>query len=214
MPIHLNSRLSLKVRLSWGVAAVVLLATFAIATVALHHVRQQLEKSITEDLFQRLSAISDAVDLKFQSRRTLLKTLSDSFESVPPGVPAQLQQYIEQIQSLRDLFDNVSVIDPDGNVVANLNGAVAFGSINVADREYFTESLRLSKGIISQPYKKVQRFATSHDDGAGVEQRWFAAVLALRRHQLERPAVSGWFAGREVWQHGIFVHSQYAGNHY
>lgn len=153
MPIHLNSRLSLKVRLSWGVAAVVLLATFAIATVALHHVRQQLEKSITEDLFQRLSAISDAVDLKFQSRRTLLKTLSDSFESVPPGVPAQLQQYIEQIQSLRDLFDNVSVIDPDGNVVANLNGAVAFGSINVADREYFTESLRLSKGIISQPYK-------------------------------------------------------------
>lgn len=153
MPFHLNSRLSLKVRLSWGVAAVVLLATFAIAAIALHQVRQQLEKSITEDLFQRLSAISDAVDLKFQSRRTLLKTLSDSFESAPPGVPAQLQQYIEKFQSLRDLFDNVSVIDPDGNVVANLSGAVAFGSVNVADREYFTESLRLSKGIISQPYK-------------------------------------------------------------
>lgn len=153
MPFHLNSRLSLKVRLSWGVSAVVLLATFAIAAIALHQVRQQLEKSITEDLFQRLSAISDAVDLQFQSRRTLLKTLSDSFESAPPGVPAQLQQYIEKFQSLRDLFDNVSVIDPDGNVVANLSGAVAFGSVNVADREYFTESLRLSKGIISQPYK-------------------------------------------------------------
>jgi len=153
MPFHLNSRLSLKVRLSWGVAAVVLLATFAIAAIALHQVRQQLEKSITEDLFQRLSAISDAVDLKFQSRRTLLKTLSDSFEAAPPGVPGQLQQYIEKFQSLRDLFDNVSVIDPDGNVVANLSGAVAFGSVNVADREYFTESLRLSKGIISQPYK-------------------------------------------------------------
>ena len=91
MPIHLNSRLSLKVRRSWGVAAVVLLATFAIAAIALHQVRQQLEKSITEDLFQRLSAISDAVDLKFQSRRTLLKTLSDSFESAPPGVPAQVR---------------------------------------------------------------------------------------------------------------------------
>lgn len=153
MPIHLNSRLSLKVRLSWGVAAVVLLATFAIATVALHHVRQQLEKSITEDLFQRLSAISDAIDLKFQSRRTLLKTLSDSFESVPPGVPTQLQEYIERFTSLRDLFDDVSVIDPQGNVVANLGGAVAFGAVNVADREYFTESLRLSKGILSQPYK-------------------------------------------------------------
>ncbi|MBU0745180.1 MAG: diguanylate cyclase [Gammaproteobacteria bacterium] len=153
MPFHLNSRLSLKVRLSWGVAAVVLLATFAIATIALHHVRQQLEKSITEDLFQRLSAISDAIDLKFQSRRTLLKTLSDGFESVPPGVPTQLQPYIEKFQSLRDLFDNVSVIDPDGNVVANLGGALPFGAVNVADREYFTESLKLSKGIISQPYK-------------------------------------------------------------
>ena len=140
-------------RLSWGVAAVVLLATFAVATIALHHVRQQLEKSITEDLFQRLSAISDAIDLKFQSRRTLLKTLSDSFESIPPGVPLRLQNYIENFKSLQDFFDNVAVIDPDGNVVANLGGAVAFGSVNVADREYFTDSVRGAKGIISQPHK-------------------------------------------------------------
>lgn len=77
-------------RLSWGIAAVVLLATFAIATIALYYVRQQLEKSIAEDLFQRLSTISDAIDLKFQSRRTLLKTLSDSFGAVPPGEPVKL----------------------------------------------------------------------------------------------------------------------------
>lgn len=153
MPFHLNSRLSLKMRLSWGIAAVVLLATFAIATIALYYVRQQLEKSIAEDLFQRLSTISDAIDLKFQSRRTLLKTLSDSFGAVPPGEPVKLQSYIEKFQSLRDLFDNVSLIDPKGNVVANLGGTVAFGAVNVADREYFTESLRLAKGIISQPYK-------------------------------------------------------------
>ncbi|MFN3436082.1 MAG: diguanylate cyclase [Acidovorax sp.] len=149
----MKSRPTLKMRLSWGVAAVVLLATFAIATIALHHVRQQLEKSITDDLFQRLSAISDAIDLKFQSRRTLLKTLSDSFESAPPGVPTQLQEYIEKFQSLKDLFDNVSIIDPAGNVVANLSGAVVFGAVNVADREYFTESVRLGQGLISQPYK-------------------------------------------------------------
>ena len=153
MPFRLNERLSLKMRLSWGVAAVVLLATFAVATLALHHVRQQLEKSITEDLFQRLSAISDVIDLKFQSRRTLLRTLSDGFESVPPGAPPQLQAYIEKFHSLRDLFDNVALIDPQGNVVANLGGTVAVGAVNVADRDYFTESVKQAKGVISQPHK-------------------------------------------------------------
>lgn len=153
MTFHLFPRLSLKMRLSWGVAAVVLLATFAIANLALHHVRQQLEKSTTDDLFQRVSAIADAIDLKFQGRRTLLKTVAVSLDAVPKATPQDMQNYLEKFQPLRDFFDNVSLIDPTGTIVANLNGPVAYGAFNVADREYFIETVKHGKGLISQPFK-------------------------------------------------------------
>ncbi len=148
-------------RLSWGVSAVVLLATFTIATIALHHIRQQLQKSISEDQFQRLSAHSDAIDLKLRSRRTLLKTLSESTAALPAGTSqGDLQSYIEKYQSLKDFFDSVSLIDPQGNVVANLNMPLPPGSINVTDREYFQRTLAQSQGVISRPYRsKVTRLA-------------------------------------------------------
>lgn len=150
MPFPRSPRVSLKMRLSWGAFAVVLLATFAIATIALHFVRQRLQQSIAEDQFQRLSAIADAMDLRFQSRRTLLKSLSESLELASPD-SAELQMYLEKRQSLRESFDNFSLIDARGNVVANLNGALAFGSVNVADRDYFRDTFKRREGVISQP---------------------------------------------------------------
>lgn len=140
-------------RLSWGVSAVVLLASFSIATIALQHASRQLQKSINEDQYRRLSAIADAIDLKFQSRRTLLKTLADHLASVPLGTADELQRYIERYQSVRPFFDNISFIDPDGNVVANLNTPVPFGMVNVADREYFQRTVQQAAGVVSQPYQ-------------------------------------------------------------
>lgn len=148
-------------RLSWGVSALVLVATFTIATIALHHMRQQLQKSISEDQFQRLTALSDAFDIRFRNRRTLLKTLSEATAALPADTSqVDLQSYIEKYQSLKDLFDSVSFIDPQGNVVANLNMPLPPGSLNVADREYFQRTLAQSKGVISRPYRsKVTQLA-------------------------------------------------------
>ncbi|MDH6166890.1 diguanylate cyclase (GGDEF)-like protein/PAS domain S-box-containing protein [Variovorax boronicumulans] len=146
-------RIGLHTRLSLGVAAVVLAATFAVATVALQFVKTSMRESIAKDEFARVSALADAVDQKFVSRRTLLKTFGDSAEALQLPDAAPLQAFLERHKSLREAFDNVSFIDMQGNLVANLNGADPIGRVNLKDRAYFQDTVAAKAGVTSQPYR-------------------------------------------------------------
>jgi diguanylate cyclase (GGDEF)-like protein/PAS domain S-box-containing protein len=148
-----NIHFSLNTRLSAGVAAVVLAATFAIATLALHLVKTSMQASITGEELARVSALANAVDQKFISRRTLLKTFGDSVESQGFANAAPLQAFLEQHKSLREAFDNVAFIGTDGDLVANLNGARQIGKVNLKDRAYFLDTVAFKTGVISQPYR-------------------------------------------------------------
>ncbi|RZL86154.1 MAG: diguanylate cyclase [Variovorax sp.] len=148
-----SSRISLNTRLSLGVAAVVLVATFAIATLALQLVKSSMRASIANEQFARTSAIADAVDQKFASRRTLLKTFAagvaiQGFNSAEP-----LQAFLEKHNSLREAFDNVAFISLDGALVGNLNGAGPLGRFNFRDRAYFSDTVASKAGVVSQPYR-------------------------------------------------------------
>jgi hypothetical protein len=107
-----SRRISLNTRLSLGVAAVVLAATFAIATIALHLVKASMQTSIANEQFARVSTIAEAVDQKFASRRTLLKTFAESVESQGFTNAAPLQAFLKQHESLREAFDNVALLCP------------------------------------------------------------------------------------------------------
>jgi diguanylate cyclase (GGDEF)-like protein/PAS domain S-box-containing protein len=148
-----NGRISLNTRLSLGVAAVVLAATFAIATIALQLVKASMQASIASEQFERVSAIANAVDQKFVSRRILLKTFADSVESQGFTNAAPLQAFLEKHPTLREAFDNVAFIGLDGNLVAILNGAHQIGRVNVQDRAYFQETVASKASVISQPYR-------------------------------------------------------------
>lgn len=146
-------RLGLHTRLSLGVAAVVLLATFAIATVALHLVKSNMRASIAAEELARVSAIADAIDQKFDSRRILLRTFGGSVQAQDFQADAALQAFLEKHVSLRQAFDNVAFLDMDGNLVANLNGAQAIGKVNVKDRAYFQQTVASRAGLVSEPYR-------------------------------------------------------------
>lgn len=146
-------RFSLNTRLSFGVAAVVLTATFAIATMALHLVKSSMRASIAAEEYTRVSAIADAIDQKFGSRRILLQTFSGSVQAQDLQGSAALQTFVEKHASLRQAFDNVAFLDMDGNLVANLNGAQPIGKINVKDRAYFQQTVASRAGLVSAPYQ-------------------------------------------------------------
>ena len=154
-PIHFpkSFHLSLRTRLSIGVVATVLATTFATATVALYLVQTHLRSSIANEEFARLSAIGDAIDQKFVSRRTLLSTFAKSIEIQDLGNTAKLQTFLDRHGSLNEAFDKVSLLDRSGNLVANLDGAKQNGRVNVSDRPYFIDTVRLRSGLISQPIR-------------------------------------------------------------
>lgn len=146
-------RISLNTRLSVGVAAIVLATTFIIATVALHLVKDRMQASIANEEFARLSAIASAVDQKFASRRVLLKTLAESVATHGFTSDVPLQGFLEKHPSLRAAFDNVAMLDTDGDLVANMNGPEQLHKLNIKDRAYFKDTVTSRTGVISEPYR-------------------------------------------------------------
>jgi diguanylate cyclase (GGDEF)-like protein/PAS domain S-box-containing protein len=146
-------RFGLHTRLSLGVAAVVLAATFAIATYALHLVRGNMRASIAAEEMGRVSAISDAIDQKLGSRRILLQTFAESIQTQGFADAEPLQSFLEKHGSLHQAFDNVALLDLNGNLVANLNGAQKNRSVNVKDRPYFVQTVAAKAGVVSEPYR-------------------------------------------------------------
>lgn len=153
LPIPDLTRFSLRSRLSAGVVAIVFLTTIGISAAALYFMKRNMQATIAEEHFERISAIADAVDQKFLSRRTLLKTFGDSVESHNFTGAERLQDLVMQHKSLKEAFDNVAFIDAQGEIVANMNGAQQIGKINVKDRDYFQKTVAGKAGMISQPFK-------------------------------------------------------------
>ena len=146
-------RLSLKASLSIGVAAVVFASTVALTTGALQLVKNRMRASIAAEEMTRIANIAAAVDQNFRSRALLLQTFGDSIESQGFQDAAQIQAFLEKHPSLKQAFANVAVMDLEGNLIANLNGAQQIGRVNVKDRDYFQRTLAGNIGVISDVYR-------------------------------------------------------------
>ncbi len=146
-------RLSLRARMSAGVAAIVFLTAVGVTAAALYVVKRSMQAAIAEEEFERLSQIASAVDQKFRSRRTLLKTFGDSLESHQVAGPEGLQALVMRHPALKESFDNIAVTDLAGELVANFNGAHRIGKVNVKDREYFVRTVASKAGVVSQPFR-------------------------------------------------------------
>jgi hypothetical protein len=59
---------------------------------------------------------------------------------------------LEAHESLRDAFFNVNVFDRDGKLVASLRDRNA-RRVNISERQYFKDTMRLQEGVISAPFK-------------------------------------------------------------
>jgi diguanylate cyclase (GGDEF)-like protein/PAS domain S-box-containing protein len=127
--------------------------TVAVVSTSLYFVRASMKASIAEEQFARITAIADAIDQKFISRRVLLKSFSDGLAAHKPADDAALQAFLVRHVSLKVFFDNISIVDMRGELVATYNNPALIGRVNVADREYFSDTVRTSKGVISQPLR-------------------------------------------------------------
>ncbi|MDH6592638.1 diguanylate cyclase (GGDEF)-like protein/PAS domain S-box-containing protein [Variovorax sp. TBS-050B] len=139
--------------MSVGVAAIVFLTAMSVTAAALYFVKRNMEEAVAGEEFERISEMADAVDQKFQSRRTLLKTFGDSLETHRLETGLGLQDFVTRHPALKEAFDNVAITDLAGELVANYNGAHRIGTVNVSDREYFRRTVAAKAGVISEPFR-------------------------------------------------------------
>lgn len=146
--------LSLRTRLSVGLIAIMLSTTLGLTTAALVMVKRTMQESIAQEQFARISAIANAVDQKFISRRNLLRTFAISVETAEIRDNTLLQSFlVAHYAPLKASFDNVAFLDSKGNLVANLTGTQQIGKLNVADRAYFSDTVSQHAGVISKPFR-------------------------------------------------------------
>jgi diguanylate cyclase (GGDEF)-like protein len=91
------------------------------------------------------------IDNDLQNKRQLLKSLTE--EMAAGGIRLeQIQPLLESHESLREVFFNVNAFDLDGNLVASLRDRRA-RRINISERQFFRDTLRLHEGVISAPLR-------------------------------------------------------------
>ncbi len=142
-------KLSLKYRFLLPAIALMIIGMGAIALFSQYRSRKALEEAMVGQVHQQLNATvgfleswlkSQEVNLTSWSRQKIfLTSVSDSFigrasrESAAQQLEILLQDY--------PLYENISIADTDGEIVASSDKDAA-GKIRVGDRRYFQESLQ------------------------------------------------------------------------
>ncbi|MYM68357.1 diguanylate cyclase [Pseudoduganella sp. FT55W] len=144
---------SFKFKITTLVIALVLFAGIGSGGISLLIAESELRQVIARQELSLLTGAAAFIDNDLQNKRQLLKTVTEEINE--RGLPLeQIQALLETHETLRDAFFNVNAFDLDGNLVASLRDRRA-KRVNIAERAYFKDTLRLQEGVISAPFKSA-----------------------------------------------------------
>jgi diguanylate cyclase (GGDEF)-like protein len=146
--------LSFKFKITLLVTAMVLIAGLGVGGVSLLIAESAMRQSIARQELTLLSSAAAYVDRDIIAKRQLLKSLTEQVAGGEPSLD-DMQTLLEAHSSLRDEFFNVTAFDAEGNLVASLRDRRAKGTLNVAARQYFKDTLRTREGVTSAPFLSV-----------------------------------------------------------
>jgi hypothetical protein len=142
-----------RLRMAVLVAGLVLLASGLVALALAWQAERRLRDDIGAQQAALLSSAAAFIDQDLVSKRELLQAQA---ERIGPDVtPHQLQAMIERSASLRGAFFNVIAIDAKGELFVSLRDRREAGRLNVANRDYFRQTVALHEGLISEPFRSA-----------------------------------------------------------
>ena len=153
MTITKRMRFGISLRVTVINVVSVLIATILVSLTSLLLIKSTMHATLQAEQWARIENIAQGLDEKFSSRRVALQILAESIPKSLLKDPASLQSYLISLPSLKITFDNVSILDLSGNLVANLNGSAPIGKVNVSDRDYFRKTVDTDAGVISKPFR-------------------------------------------------------------
>ncbi|WP_167235644.1 sensor domain-containing diguanylate cyclase [Massilia genomosp. 1] len=145
-PVSLKARFSLAV----GMLIVLTATVLTVATVLL--VQRGVETVAGERETSLISQVARDLDNKFMIRQQALVRLAHDLERLPRATAA-FQDKLEQYHSMDGFFTNISVLDAQGEHVANMNYPHMRGQGNFSTRDYFLDTLRSDGPVISRPLR-------------------------------------------------------------
>ncbi|WP_228896373.1 diguanylate cyclase domain-containing protein [Pseudoduganella aquatica] len=146
--------LSFKFKITMLVTAMVLFAALGAGGVSLLIAESAMRQSIAQQEQALLATAAAYVERDIVAKRQMLKAFTEQPSGAEPAL-GDMQALLEAHSSLRDEFFNVTVFDTQGNLVASLVDRRARGTLNVAARQYFRDTLRTREGVTSAPFRSV-----------------------------------------------------------
>lgn len=143
--------LELKTRLALAVVAAVVITAVVVTAVSLFVIRRDMREELGEQQFTALKLTAAALDAGFDDRRIALRLMAEGIPESARHNPQLMQRYLEQHLSLNAQFFNVSVADASGNVLGNYIDAAQVNRFSMAGRDYFEQTVKDKKGLISKP---------------------------------------------------------------
>ncbi|MTV39421.1 diguanylate cyclase [Duganella radicis] len=142
---------SFKFKITTLVIALVLFAGIGAGGISLLIAESELRQVIARQELALLNGAAVFIDNDLQNKRQLLKSLTEEINE--RGLSLEhVQSQLEVHETLRDAFFNVNAFDIEGNLVASLRDRRA-KRVNITERKYFQDTLRLQEGVISAPFK-------------------------------------------------------------
>ncbi len=144
---------TLKARMTAVVTALVFVASVLLAVFGLHLAERQMAQLVGDREFALLSSAAAHLEQNLAAKRTLLRSAVEGARAARIGTGEAMQAYLESHTTLREQFFNVGAMDAAGKLVANLSDRRQIGTLSVADRPYFQETVRNREGVVSQPFR-------------------------------------------------------------
>ncbi|HEX8614607.1 MAG TPA: PAS domain-containing protein [Telluria sp.] len=143
---------SLKARFSLAVGMLIVLTATVLTVAAVLIVQRAIETVAGEREASLISQVARGLDNKFLIRQQALVSLAHDLE-LRAHPSAAYQDKLEQYHSMDGFFTNISVLDAQGEHVANMDYPDTRGQGNFATRNYFLDTIRRDGPVISRPLR-------------------------------------------------------------
>lgn len=143
---------SFKFKITLVVTSMVLIAAMGVGGVSLLIAEAAMRLVIARQELSLLTSAAAFIDNDIDGKRQLLKSLTEQM----PGREVTLdevQALLEAHGTLRDAFSDVAAFDVSGTLIASLRDRRAKGTLGIAERQYFQDTLRTREGLVSAPFK-------------------------------------------------------------
>jgi two-component system, sensor histidine kinase and response regulator len=198
--------LSLKSKVVLGMVALTVAILLIVSSVQMHFMRQDMTRMLSDQQFAAVSRVAQDLDAKLEINRDVLMRLAKGFPADQLQSRAATRSYFTSRPALLASFDDVLILTPDGDLVADFPETTHPFALSPDDRINL-EKLRVTQQpVISEPSMNAMHGVPALQILVPIrdEQRILVGVL-IGVLTLQNNNLLGTLADAKVGKSGVFL---------